>query len=493
MLWGRVTGDVEDSIKEDLEDPDIQVLQCGPAAEKGVRYGALISSCNRANGRTGLGTVMAAKKLKAIAVRGHKSPELARPDLLKGLAKWGAEHFPQSDIADMRDLGTNVDNLSQNEAGGLPTRNWSRGAFDGIASLTGERIAETVRVGGGTCYACVVGCKQQMEVVEKPFTVDPRYGGAEYETVAMMGSLCGVSDMTAIARANQICNMYGMDTISCGATVAWAMDCYEQGLITKQTTGGIELRFGNAEALVKMVELIASREGFGHVLGEGSARASQVLGVGEELVVAVKGQELPGHMPQVKRSLALIYAVNPFGADHQSHEHDDSYCEDYLDRMATLGLLEPQSPEVLSAEKVRYTLYTQFLYGALDCLSVCQFVFGPSFQLYSPSQLVEAVRSATGWDVTLWELMKLGERRLNMQRAFNVREGVASEADELPAKLFTPLKGGASEGRALSKQEFYQARDLYYQMAGWDAQGIPLVSKLQELGVGWIGARMTEG
>ena len=300
-----------------------------------------------------------------------------------------------------------------------------------------------------------------------------------------MGSYCSFSDLAAIARANQLCNMYGMDTISCGATVAWAMDCFEQGLLTSEDTDGIELRFGNAGALVQMVERIGKREGFGRVLGEGSARAAEILGVGQDLVVTVKGQELPAHMPQVKRSLALIYAVNPFGADHMSHEHDPSY-KHYPGRMAELGLLDPQPVDVLNAEKVRYALYTQCLFSCLDSVSVCQFVFGPAWQLYGPSQLVEAVRAVTGWNASLWELMKVGERRLNLLRAFNAREGVGAEADTVPPKLLTPLQGGASDGVAVTAEEVEEAKALYYRMAGWDENGHPTRAKLEELALGWV-------
>jgi aldehyde:ferredoxin oxidoreductase len=300
-----------------------------------------------------------------------------------------------------------------------------------------------------------------------------------------MGSYCGVDDLRAIARANQLCNMYGMDTISCGATVAWAMDCFEQGLLTAEDTDGLELRFGNAEAVVALVERIGEREGFGRLLGEGSTRAAEALGVGQDLVVAVKHHELPAHMPQVKRSLALIYAVNPFGADHQSHEHDGSY-RWYPERMAELDLLDAEAAEGLNAENVRYALYTEWMYSLLDTVPLCQFVFGPSWHLYGPSQLVDAVRAATGWNMSLWELMKAGERRLNLLRAFNAREGVGAEADTVPPKLLIPLEGGASDGVAVTAEEVEAAKPLYYQMAGWDGDGRPTRAKLEELALGWV-------
>jgi aldehyde:ferredoxin oxidoreductase len=190
-------------------------------------------------------------------------------------------------------------------------------------------------------------------------------------------------------------------------------------------------------------------------------------------------------MPQVKRSLALIYAVNPFGADHQSSEHDSSY-GDYPERMAELGLLDPQPGDVLNAEKVRYAFYMQCLYSAMDSVSVCQFVFGPAWHLYGPSHLVEAVQSVTGWDTSLWELMKVGERRINLLRSFNAREGVGEEADIVPPKLLVPLTGGVSDGVAVTLAEVETAKALYYQMAGWDSDGRPTRSKLEELGIGWV-------
>ena len=484
-LRGQFTANVEDAIRLELGDERIQVLQCGPAAEKGVLFGALLSSANRANGRTGMGTVMASKNLRAVAVRGVNRPKLANPEAVKALAKWGVEHLEKSGVGELNKEGTATTILYQNEVGGLPTHNWSSGIFGSAKAIDGTRMAETIEKGADTCFGCVVRCKRTVEVTEGPFLVDPRYGAPEYETLAAFGSYCGVSDLVAIARANQLCNMYGMDTISCGATIAWAMDCFERGLLTLEDTDGVELCFGNAEAMVQMVEHIGEQEGFGRVLGKGSARAAQELGKGEDLVVTVKKLELPAHMPQVKRSLALIYAVNPFGADHQSHEHDDAY-EEYSERMAELDLMDPQPSDVLNSEKIRYALYTQYMYSCLDSLCVCQYVFGPSFQLYGPNQLVKAVRAITGWDVSLWELMKLGERRLNLMRAFNACEGIGAEADTVPPKLLVALQGGPSSGTAVTADEVEAAKVLYYRMAGWNEGGYPTRAKLEELSLDWV-------
>jgi aldehyde:ferredoxin oxidoreductase len=351
-------------------------------------------------------------------------------------------------------------------------------------------MSDTILKERDTCYACVVRCKRVVETEWQGHMVEPLYGGPEYETLATFGSYCGVGDLDAVSYANQLCNMYGMDTISCGATVAFAMDCFEKGLISLEDLGGTQLSFGNAEAMVEMTRKIAVREGLGDLLAEGSARAAREIGNGaEELVVTVKGHELPAHMPEVKRSLGLIYAVNPFGADHQSSEHDAAYEDDYADyreRMASLGLLEPQAEYSLEQEKVRFALYTQRFYSMLDSANVCQFVYGPSWHLYSPSQLVDMLRAVTGWDVSLWELMLVGERRINMMRAFNLREGFGREHDVLPPKVQSPKQGGVSHGMLFSPDELERAKDAYYAMSGWDEDGNPTRAKLEELSIGWV-------
>ena len=485
-LWGQVTGDAEAAMREELGDPRIEVLQVGPAGEKLVRYACLINMANRANGRTGMGAVMGSKNLKAIAVRGRERPAIADQKALAEIARWGAKNLPESDVYGMGLHGTAEVLAYQQEDGGLPTRNWASGVFEEYEALDGTTMSDTILKERDTCYACVVRCKRVVEISEGAYRVDPLYGGPEYETLSTFGSYCGISDLAAVSLANQLCNMYGLDTISTGATIAWAMDCFERGIITAEDTGGIELCFGNAEAMVKMTGMIAKRVGFGDLLAEGVAQAAAKLGPeAEALVMAVKGNPLPAHMPQVKRSLALIYAANPYGADHVSSEHDPSY-KGYPDRMAELGLLNPQPDKVLNVEKVRFAVYTQRLCSLLNTVGVCLFVWGPAWQLYGPSQLVDMVRAVTGWNVSLWELMKAGERSLNMMRAFNTREGFTSADDKLPPKLFQPLTGGPSDGIAVTEEEMAAALPTYYTMCGWDAEGRPTRAKLEELGIAWV-------
>ncbi len=486
-LWGKITSVVEDTIREEVGDEKTEVLQCGIAGENGVRFANLINNSNRANGRTGMGAVMASKYLKAIAARGSGPLTTANPEKIKQLARSGAAGLKESPVYSLSQFGTAGGVSWTNGNGGLATRNWSSGFFEDAEKIDGTTINREILVKRDTCFACAVRCKPVVSVDQGTYLVDPRYGGPEYETVCTFGAYCGVSNLAAIARANQLCNMYGMDTITCGATIAWAMDCFEKGIITINDTFGVDLHFGNAEAMLDMVEKIATRTGFGEILSEGSARAAQHFGkAAEELVVAGKGQEYPAHMPQTKRSLALIYAVLPSGADHMSSEHDPSYSSP-SDRMAQLGLINPQPESNLGEEKVNFAFTTQCLYSALDTLDVCQFVYGPGWQLYDTGQLVELINSVTGWDVTIQQLLLLGERKINMMRMFNAREGIDKKQDLLPNKMTKPLSGGLTDGVIITQHEFDKARQMYYKRAGWDENtGIPLSRTLDKIGLSWL-------
>ena len=488
--WGKVTGEAEQILRDEVGDPRAQVLQIGPAGEKRARIACIVNMSTRACGRTGMGAVMGSKNLKAVVVRGRARPELADPDKLKELAQWGRENLEDSGVWGLRLNGTagGIDALQRE--GALPTRNWTSGVFEDWTKIWGQTMTDTILKENDTCYACNVRCKRVVETKDT-WAVDPLYGGPEYETLAALGSYCGVGDLAAIAKANELCNKYGLDTISCGATVAFAMDCYEHGILSAADTDGLELRFGNAEAMVKTVEMIGTRTGLGQVLAEGSARAAKRFGKGSEnLVVTGHNQEFPAHEPRAKRSLALIYAVNPFGADHMSHEHDFGYRptagQENKDNLGMIGCLEPQHARSLGPAKVRFALQTEYIYSALDCLGTCMFVWGPTWQLYHLDQLVECVRAVTGWKTSLWELMTVGERRLNLLRAYNAREGMTSADDQLPARMFTPAVGGATDGVAVDRAEWEEAKRTYYKLAGWTEDGVPTESKLAELNLEWV-------
>jgi aldehyde:ferredoxin oxidoreductase len=491
-LLGKPTGEVDGLLKVEVNDPKAQVMQIGPAAEKGVRFSGIVNMANRLNGRTGMGLVMASKNLKAIVVRGKSKPTVADQKALTALNRLGPPSMKTNPDMSVGALGTAGVVMFQNTLGTLPTRNYTSGQFEQAESISGEKIVETILRERDTCYACIVRCKRVVEISNGKYTADPLYGGPEYETLATFGSYCGIGDLAAVSHAHQICDMYGVDTISCGATIAFAMECYEKGIITKDETGGIDLHFGNVDAMIEVLKQIVTKSGkLGPILAEGSARAADIWGKGaDECLITCKREEAPAHMPQIKRSLALIYAVNPFGADHQSSEHDPYYEEGVaqfnLDRLKEMGLGDPQPVRSLTSEKVRFAFLSQCFYSMMDTLTLCQFVYGPTWCLYGPNDTVNMVKAVTGWDVTMEELIQLGHRRIALMRTFNAREGFGRKDDSLPKKFFQPLVGvGPSAGVALDHKEIEAALDEYYKLAGFTGQGTPTSETLTQLGVAW--------
>ncbi|MEZ4591581.1 MAG: aldehyde ferredoxin oxidoreductase family protein [Chloroflexota bacterium] len=501
-LWGKTTLEVDNLLHDELGDKRIEIAQIGPAGEKLANFAAIMNMSNRAWGRTGVGAVMGSKKLKAIVVRGTQKVTPADKKAVAALSKAGAKSFPGSGMESFGRYGTIGSVMSQQGGGGLPTRNWDAGVMANAEGISGEKLYDEIlrgaeagkqdKDGRDTCYACIVRCKRVVEAEYKNNKLIPEYGGPEYETAATFGSYCGVDDLLAVTYANQLCNEYGVDTISCGATLSWAMECFENELLNLEETDGIELRYGNAEAMIAMLKKTLNREGFGDILADGSAKAADRLGKGHEFLLTVKGQELPAHMPHVKRSLGVIYAANPFGADHQSSEHDPVYSEKAYERyykmpLSQIGLNSPQPPKVINAEKIEFALKTQYTYSAADTVSLCQFVYGPSWQMYGPKEMAELTAAATGWDVTVEEIQEIGRRRLNLMRAYNAREGLTRDDDTLPKKLFNKaLAGGRSDGIILENEELQAGLDLYYAQAGWDAiTGTPTRATLEDAGLGW--------
>jgi aldehyde:ferredoxin oxidoreductase len=491
-LMDKLTGEVDDILHSEIH-PKAEILQHGLAASNGVLFSSLVSMSTRHNGRTGMGLVMASKNLKAVVVRGTKRVELADAKTLTALNRTGPKMIPENgDMDGLAKYGTAVVVLFNNTIGTLPARNYTEGQFEDADPISGEKMAETILKERDTCYACVVRCKRVVEIKGGPYQVDARYGGPEYETLGTFGSYCGIKDLAALALANQVCNEYAVDTIACGATIAFAMECFEKGIITTEQTGGIQLKFGDPDAMLQALNCIVKREGeLGKVLGQGSQRAAQVWGNGaDELIITVKGAEAPAHMPHAKRSLGLIYAVNPFGADHQSSEHDPYYEEgvgDFnLDRLKQIGLGTPQPAYSLSEEKVRFAYETEVFYSMLDSAELCQFVYGPTWTLYDAVQTAQMINAVTGWDLTVEELMEVGYRRLNLFRTFNAREGFGRKDDSLPKKFFKALAGtGPTAGFALTHEEMDNAISQYYRMAGWTEEGVPTSETLKKHDIEW--------
>ncbi len=481
-LWGKQTAEVEEILKDELGDKRIRVTQCGVAGENLVRYACVINDVNRAAGRTGLGAVMGSKNLKAIVVRGTGRVELADRDQVRQVADWLRDNFKETWALGLHENGTDNGLLYLSQAGGLPTRNFQQGSFEEANSLTGQTMTDTILVGRDTCFACPVTCKRKVKVTGR-YEVDPVYGGPEYETAAALGSCCGIDDLEAVAYGNQLCNAYGLDTISTGVTIAWAMECFERGLLTEEDTGGLELRFGNVQAMTNLIEQIAHRQGFGDLLAEGSLRAAKRIGrETERYAMQVKGQEFPMHEPRIKFAHDLGYATSPTGADHMHNIHDGGYSsEGGIQGVRSLGILEPMPFDYLGPEKVRLAKYHIDWQVFWNCLGLCMFM------PYSREQMRDVVQGVTGWNSSIFELMKAGERALALARAFNYREGFTAQDDVAHWRFSTPFESGPKQGTKVPAEDIAQALDLYYEMRGWDKEtGAPTTGKLHELGIGWV-------
>jgi len=477
-LWGKNTKETQEIIRTELGDDLIRVAAIGPAGENLVRIACIINDLKDAAGRGGMGAVMGSKNLKAIAVRGRKRPEVAEPERLKELRQWVLAH--RELWASFAEYGTGQAMEAWVDAGNVPVRNFLDGEFPEVVKISPTAVKNTIRVNMEGCYACPVRCKKLVKV-DEPYSVDPAYGGPEYETLAMIGSNCGVSDLKAIAKGNELCNAYSLDTISTGGVVAFAMECFENGLLTTKDTGGIRLEFGNAEAMLELIELMAKRKGVGDLLAEGTALAAQKIGKGAgEFAMQVKGVEIPAHEPRLKAAIGLGYMVIPNGADHNANLHDTFLSQPgaFFDRFQPLGLLEPLPADELKPRKVSLFRDVHLFRIAQDNLGICMFV------PYFVNQTADILSAVTGWRTSTTELLRVAERTMTMARLFNIREGLTVADDKLPNRFFKPKRNGVLSTKFYDPKQLEKAKRYYYTLMGWDAKtGIPTTEKLQELGI----------
>lgn len=476
-LWGQKTKEAQQAIRAELGDERIRVAGIGPAGENLVRFACIMNGLYDAAGRGGLGAVMGSKNLKAIAVRGHQPPAVAQPEGIKALRDWLMAHIRL--VREFQEFGTGAGMAGFEKAGNLPVRNFRDGLFPGVSKIDGPAIRDTIRIKMDACFGCPVRCKKVVEVKE-PYSVDPAYGGPEYETLAALGSNCGVEDLKAIAKGNELCGAYSLDTISTGGVIAFAMECFENELLTTKDTGGLELRFGNAEAMLRLIELIARREGIGDLLADGTLKAARRIGHGaEQFTVQVKGLEAGMHEPRLKAGLGLGFMVNPHGADHCCNLHDTMYeVEGQMRELRPLGILEPVPADDIGPRKVALFRFIQLKRIMNDSAVLCLFL------PYSLEQVARAIAAVTGWDTGVMEQIRVAERILTIARLFNIREGFTAADDHLPQRFFQPKTDGVLANKPLDPVKMEKAKSYYYTLMGWDARtGVPLPEKLEELGI----------
>jgi aldehyde:ferredoxin oxidoreductase len=483
-LWGLEVADAERAIQEELGDKRVRTATIGPAGEKLVRYACILNDISHAAGRTGMGAVMGSKKLKAIAVRGKTPPEMADGEKVKELSRWMAKNF--KDKTGMWKYGTGAQIIDYEKTGNMPVKNFRGGRFPGAEKITAQLLAEKYGTKMGNCFGCPVRCKKII-TMEKPWKVDPVYGGPEYETLAALGSNCGIDDVEALIKAHELCGRYGVDTISAGVSVSFAMECFEKGILTREDTDGLELAFGNAEAMVEMVERIALRKGFGDLLAEGTRRASDEIGKGsDEFAMHVKGEEIPMHEPRYKQGMGLSYSVHPTGADHNTGIHDDRMNKD-LTGLESIDVAESIPSTELSPRKARMVYHAGLWRHLANYVGLCLFV------PWSYTQIRDAMEAITGWPMSYWKLMKAVERGITLARIFNIREGFTAKDDGLPRRFSTSPPDGPLKGVVVDPAKLEQAQKVYYQMLGWDESGVPTYGRLTELGIEWAAEYLEQG
>ena len=471
-LWGLDTFEAYEAIRSELGDPNVRIATIGPAGERLARIACIVSDVQpygpRVAGRTGMGTVMGSKNLKAIAVRGSGKVAVKEPRRIVSVLSRLLPlimSYPTTQI--LASYGTAGEVEEFYEYGDMPAKNFTLGEFEGYRDITGQKFRERgLVVASHGCWACPVKCWKVVEVNGR------RMRAPEYETVAALGSLLMIFDPEYLVRANEICNRYGLDTISAGVAIAWAFEAFEKGHLTKEDTGGLELRWGSKEAALKLLEMMGKREGFGRILSEGVRRASKVVGRGsEEYAMHVKGLEIPMHDPRAFKGMGLQYATSNRGACHlqgltlrieQGQRVHDLRIYERVDRFETRG-------------KGRIVATMQVWHEVVESMVLCKFIDIP------PAYVAGLYTFATGIRKTLRDLLTAGKRIFTLKRLFNVACGISGKDDTLPRRFTSePLREGGAKGQVVELEPMLKE---YYEYMQWDENGVPRKEIVEELGL----------
>jgi len=464
-IWGKNVHETTDELlKETAEDARVACI--GPAGEKMVLFATVMNDKNRAAGRSGMGTVMGSKNLKAVAVRGSKSVEVAKPEAFLEACKDARKKAKEHPVtgAGLPTYGTEILINVVNQVGALPTRNWrDGGVFEHAEDISGETLREKYLVKNKACFGCPIGCGRVTRIPEGRFK---SFGeGPEYEPGWAYGASCGVRDLAAISKANFICNELGLDPITMGTTIACAMELYERGIISREIAG-MDLRFGNADAIVELTRQTGMREGFGDRLAEGSYRMAESFGH-PELSMSVKKQEMPAYDGRGAQGMGLEYATSNRGGCH---------VRGYMTSVEILGIPQKLDP-LVTTDKAAWLKIFQDLTAVVDSAGICLFT---TFAIGLP-EISSMLRSALGLDLSDEEVLKAGERIWNLERLFNIAAGFTSADDTLPPRLLKePIPSGPAKGKVV---ELDKMLPEYYQVRGWSEEGIPTDDKLAELSI----------
>ncbi len=476
-LQGLMTTDTQLFIKEELGDHNYRIACIGPAGDKLVPIACIVNE-RRAAGRKGLGAVMGSKNLKAIAVRGHKKPAIADASEFKKARQAMNKAMKDSPVLypDFSKAGTPMVVDAMTEMGIFSIKNWSAtGQMDMVPGL-GRATQDTMIIRRNPCHDCPVGCSQVKLVTSGPYA-GYLSEGPEFETTYSLGSTVGVDYLPAVIAADRLCDEYGIDTISAGVAIGWAMELYEKGILTKKDTDGLDLKFGNHAAVIEMLRRMAYREGLGELLGQGTKKAAGKIGKGTaDYAMQVKGLEMPAYDVRGAKAHGLNYATAYTGADHNRgyafQEIFDIPIPEKVDRNATKG-------------KGKLTKWNQDVRAVTcDCATMCAFLLDMAVPAVACQNTADLVNAATGLNFTAEEIQKIGERLNNVARLFNIGEGFTRKDDSFPKRLMTePIKAGASKGELISQAALDEMLDEYYKVRGWDKKGTPTPAKLKQLGI----------
>jgi aldehyde:ferredoxin oxidoreductase len=466
-LMGLTTSETERAVKDQLGEK-VRVAVIGPAGESLVRYASIANDGGRQAGRSGPGAVMGSKNLKALALRGYEEIEIADPEATRHYSRDLSRRSLGVATEKYRTLGTMANVSVFNRLGTLPTRNFRESTFEGAEQVSGEHLHQEHLAKNAHCANCTIGCEKVLVTSDQGKKAS---GRMEYESLYAPGPLCGVADPNAVIRAASLCDELGMDTLSAGATIAWAMECFEKGIFTTTDTGGADLRFGNAEALLAVLGDIGHRRGLGNLLAEGSRRAAKQVGRGsDDWAMHVKGLEMPGYEPRSLKTMALGLAVTPRGA---CHNRSSAYEADFSDRVDRLKVDE---------QRGRIAAESEDFAAVLDSLIWCKFLRKAFHDFYEESAQVYTM--ITGWEMTPEMLRQAGERINNLKKLFNIREGWRRADDTLPPRVLQEkLPDGVAAGVGLTRAELDYMIAGYYQSRGWTEDGLIPDSKLKELGL----------
>jgi aldehyde:ferredoxin oxidoreductase len=478
-LWGRNVNDTTRLINEG-EKTRYNIACIGTAGENLVKYAAVMNDLHRAVGRCGLGAVMGSKNLKAVAVKGSRKIKIADPELFRNTAKMQIELLGESILgAGLQGYGTNLVLDMVNNCGGLPTNNWQRGVFDAVDDVNGMALSEKVLEEAVGCYACPIKCGRKTKIKSGPFAGESGEG-PEYETVGTFGPMCGVSDIEAITKAGYLCNDYGLDTISCGSSIAFAIECFERGVLTEGQTGGIAMKFGDTGMVVDMVHRIAAREGVGDLLAEGTRIMASRLGKGSEhYAMNVKGLELACYDSRAAKITGLAFATANRGGDHIT-----AYVQGPTFLASPFLVIEDseiRDPLVENPEEALIVKELEDALAVFDSAGSCKFM-GMALDAGEWSLIIKAL---TGWDFDEKEFRRVGERIYNLERSYNIREGISRKDDTLPDRLLKDaLPDGPAKGHVNNIEPML---DRYYEFRDWEKEtGKPTSEVLDRLGLEFV-------